>query len=175
MLRRVKLKSVDKNFAISRDILCQLPNADPVNNSSPGHSLRHENCDTSSPVPPRKNLPVKEIPTSPVNNFPAYGHDYDGGVPDDPITLEVFSLRRQNAALTAKVIGLNNKLTKALECLYSTRRFLELWIHEGQGESFDSVERRIKGIGATIAHLEDRSIGPSPELEVPERWKKAKE
>lgn len=174
ILRRVKLKSVDKNFLVNKEILWKLCPEDPVNNSLPSHSLQHGNCDTTPPVPKRKNLPSREFPATPVNNFPSYGQDYDGGLPD-AVTLEIFSLRRRNAELQSKVIALNNKLTKALECLYSTRRFITLWIHEGQGESFDSVERRLKGIGATIAHIEDRNIGPSPEMEIPERWKKAKE
>lgn len=114
----------------------------------------------------------KKLPDGPINNFPSY--DYDGGAVD-AVTLEIFSLRRRNADLTAKVEGLNNKLTKSLETLYSTRRFIQLWVFEGQGETYDQVHRRIKSIETVIAHIEDRNIGPAPALEIPERWKKARE
>ncbi len=90
----------------------------------------------------------------------------------DAVTLEIFSLRRRNAELTAALHGANNKLTVALECLYSLRRFLQLWIYEGQGESYDQVHGRIRRLGSTIDHIEDRSIGPAAPLEIPERWKK---
>lgn len=90
----------------------------------------------------------------------------------DAVTLEIFALRRRNAELTAKVEGLNNKLTRALESLYSLRRFINLWTLEGQGETFDQVRIRIKGLEATIANIEDRNISPSPALEIPARWRK---
>lgn len=119
----------------------------------------------------KRNAPKgRNVPEGPINNFPAY-EAYDGGLPD-AVTLEIFSLRRRNAELSAKVEGLNNKLTKALELLYSLRRFLQLWINEGQGETFDEIRSRMHRLDGTIAHLEDRSIGPAPVLEIPKRWKK---
>lgn len=112
------------------------------------------------------------FPEGPINNFPSY--DYaNGGVPD-AVTLEIFSLRRRNAELTAKVEGLNNKITKALEILYSLRRFVQLWIFEGQGETYDQVTGRLNNLDGAIKYLEDRTVGPSAALPVPERWKKAK-
>jgi hypothetical protein len=112
------------------------------------------------------------FPPTPINNFPnqAYG-SYDGGM-TDAVTLEIFSLRRQNAELKSNVEGLNNKLTRCLETLNSTKRFLRLWIHEGQGESYDQIHIRMRSIDVTINVIEDRSIGPAPKLEIPDRWKK---
>ena len=116
-----------------------------------------------------KKVRPENIPTGPVNNFPSY--DYGGGLPD-AVTLEIFSLRRRNAELGAKLTAVNNKLTVALEFLYSIRRFLQLWVNEGQGETYDQTHTRMRRLESTIAHIEDRNIGPSPELELPERWKK---
>lgn len=120
----------------------------------------------------RGNRSGRDLPEGPINNFPAYDAA-ESGAPD-AVTLEIFSLRRRNAELVAKVEGLNNKLTKALERLYSLRRFIQLWVFEGQGESYDQVQTRLNHLSGTIQFLEDRSAGPSAPLEVPERWKKQK-
>jgi hypothetical protein len=111
------------------------------------------------------------IPQSPVNNFPAYSGG-DGGVPD-AVTLEVFALRRRNAELIAKVESLNNKLSRALECLQSLRRFFRLWIYDGQGESYDAIIGRMSKIDVMIDLIEDRMVGPAPVIDVPERWRKS--
>jgi hypothetical protein len=86
--------------------------------------------------------------------------------------MEVFSLRRRNAELAAKLVTANNKLTRALEALFSLRRFLRLWILEGQGESYDQIHGRMKHLDGTIDYLEDRSVGDPPALDIPERWRK---
>jgi hypothetical protein len=109
-------------------------------------------------------------PASPINNHPK-AIEYDGGM-TDAVTLEIFSLRRQNAELSAKLQGANNKLTKALELMHSLRRFLQLWIFEGQGESYDQCHARIKSLESTIEHIECQTNYPSPPLEIPERWRK---
>lgn len=174
-MRRVKLRSVSGNngsqvAGIAREILCQPGVPDSGKFDRVSNILRHGDCPNEPGVPPRKKLPGGNIPEGPINNFPS-AEVYDGGM-TDAVTLEIFSLRRRNAELAAKVEGLNEKLTKALECLYSLRRFLQLWINEGQGETFDQVHARIRKMESTIDHIEDRNIGPVPILEVPARWKK---
>lgn len=121
----------------------------------------------------RRAFKGPELPPSPINNFPR-ADEYDGGM-TDAVTLEIFSLRRRNADLAAQLVGANNKLTRALEVLYSLRRFLTLWVFHNQGETYDQVTERIKGIESTIAHIECRENYPSPPLEIPERWRKQKD
>jgi hypothetical protein len=110
-----------------------------------------------------------DVPEGPVNNFPS--SDYDGGLPD-AVTMEIFSLRRHNAELTAKLATLNNKITAALELFYSLRRFFQLWINEGHGESYDQIQDRMRRIDSTIAKIEDRTAGESARLDIPKRWRK---
>ena len=114
---------------------------------------------------------TSDSPPTPINNFPDYGKDYNGGM-TDAVTLEIFSLRRRNAELRAKNECLNIKLTKTLEILQSERRFLQLWIYENQGESYDEIQHRMKRIDATIQLIEDRMAGPAAPLEIPARWKR---
>lgn len=112
--------------------------------------------------------PNNQTPKTPAGD---YGKDYNGGI-TDAITLEVFSLRRRNAELRAKNEALNIKLTKTLEMLHSERRFLQLWIYENQGESYDEIQHRMKRIDATIQLIEDRMAGPAAPLEIPAKWKR---
>lgn len=70
------------------------------------------------------------------------------------------------------ITRLNNKLTRALECLQSQKRFLSLWMDEGQSETYDEIRVRMRKIDTAIAVIEERADGPYPPLEVPERWKK---
>jgi len=178
MVRRAKLRSVDgqklpkeekhqqiqTDMLFRDDILCKLSDQNsPISNPS-SKTLRHGDCASPPPVAPH-------IPQSPVNNFPAYSGG-DGGVPD-AVTLEVFALRRRNAELIAKVESLNNKLSRALECLQSLRRFFRLWIYEGQGESYDAIIGRMSKIDVMIDLIEDRMVGPASLLEIPERWRKS--
>jgi len=143
---------------------------DSVKNDTEGALQRIEEHDSPARVKKHSERRVKNNPaSSPINNWPAYD-PAEGGIPD-AVTLEVFSLRRRQAELTAKLTAANDKLTDALECLFSQRRFLQLWVTENQGESFDKLHARIKRIQATIDHIENRNIGPSPELDIPERWK----
>lgn len=175
IIRRARLRSVDGNTGqfinnsayFNEDILCKLPEHQPGKIDTTGKPLRHKDCILSPPVATHKK---EDLPKGPINNFPP-PEIYEGGL-TDPVTLEIFSLRRRNAELTSKVEGLNNKLTRALECLYSTRRFIQLWVFEGQGESYDQVHARIQHLDSTIAHVEDRSIEPSPGMEPPVAWKK---
>jgi len=112
----------------------------------------------------------KHAPSNPISNFPVY--DYQGGAPDDPTTLEVFSLRRRNAELNDKVRALNNKLTRCHELLNSLKRFFDLWIYEDQGETYDELQNRMRRIKTTIELIEDRMVGETTPLEMPERWRK---
>ena len=109
------------------------------------------------------------VPEGPINNFPS--SEYEGGLPD-AVTIEIFSLRRHNAELTAKLATLNNKLTAALELFYSLRRFFQLWINEGHGESYDQIHDRMRRLDSTIAKIEDRTAGESARLDIPKRWRK---
>lgn len=180
LVKRAQLKSVDskhyKHKQFRNDILCNLQekintDSEVINLSS--ESARHNACLPALPVAQRDkrhSLETKQ-PEGPINNFPSFDNT-DGGVPD-AVTLEVFALRRRNAELTAKVEGLNNKLTVALECLYSLRRFVQLWVFEGQGETYDQVHSRLRRLTGTIEHIEDRTVGPAAPYEIPERWRKA--
>jgi len=140
-----------------------------LHSTPPSKTLRHRDCSPKPDVPSGKNGAPKKSSQSPISNYPSYD-EIDGGVPNST-QMEIFSLRRQNSTLTAKLAAANDKLTDALECLFSQRRFLQLWVTENQGESFDKLHARIKRIQATIDHIENRNTGPSPELELPERWK----
>jgi len=139
--------------------------------TSSSKTLRHGDCFEYDEVPTSKKGSAEKPPQIPINNYPSYDVN-DGGLPDNT-TLEIFSLKRQNAALGAKLVGANNKLTTALETLFSERRFLKLWIDEGQApESWDELSARIRRLEGTIAHLEDRTLYPSDEIKLPDRWKK---
>jgi hypothetical protein len=133
-------------------------------------TLRYPDCSTPITMGKDNTGKRQDKPASPISNYPRQ-IEYDGGMPD-AVTLEIFSLRRQNAELWAKLQGANNKLTKALELMYSFRRFLQLWVFEGQGESYDQVHDRIKSLQSTIDHIECQTNFPSPPLEIPARWRK---
>lgn len=184
MVRRAQLRSVDGNSVvpasetstIAREILCKPANIQEELKYSTSNNIRYGDC---NPLPavdklkPKRPLRGSELPPGPINNFPRVD-EYDGGMPD-AVTLEIFALRRRNAELAAQLVGANNKLTRALELLYSLRRFLQLWVFHGQGETYDQVTARVKGIESIIAHIECRENYPSPPLELPERWQKQKE
>jgi hypothetical protein len=181
MVRRAKLRSVkgqdcpkdENNQQIQRDmffredILCKLSGPNSAKDNPSSKTLRHGDCATPAPVAP----PKANVPASPVNNFPAYS--CDAGTVPDAVTLEIFALRRRNAELIAKVESLNNKLSRALECLQSLRRFFRLWLYEGQGESYDAIVGRMSKIDVMIDLIEDRMVGPAPVIEIPERWRKS--
>ena len=170
LLRRVKLKGVDKSNVVTQDILCKLSNSLNVETNATSTLQPFPEHDSPGRVKNYSKGRVKNnVSSSPVNNWPDYD-PADGGLPD-AVTLEIFALRRRTTELTAKLADANNKLTDALECLFSQQRFLELWVNQGQGESYDKLQARIKRIQATINHSQDRNTGPSPELDIPERWK----
>ena len=180
LIRRAKLRNVNGNDGnkdeqfqeVREDILCQ-PNVTLRERFEiTGNKLRHQDCNAPHTVGTDGRKKSKS-PGSPINNYPRTV-EYDGGM-TDAVTLEIFSLRRQNAELVAKLQGANNKLTKALELMYSLRRFLQLWVFEGQGESYDQVNGRIKALESAIAHIECQTNYPSPPLEIPERWRKVDE
>jgi hypothetical protein len=181
MVRRAKLRSVDgqklpkeekhqqiqTDMLFRDDILCKLSNENSAISYPSSKTLRHGDCATPAPVAP----PKTNVPASLVNNFPAYS--CDAGTVPDAVTLEIFALRRRNAELIAKVESLNNKLSRALECLQSLRRFFRLWLYEGQGESYDAIVGRMSKIDVMIDLIEDRMVGPAPVIEIPERWRKS--
>lgn len=183
-MRRAKLRSIDgkigqestlddnANYRERLDTLCLLSKESPVKNASKGNNGRHANCLPNDDMPAGKKLRPPKAPASPINNFPGYGNTYEGGLPDAAVTLEVFSLRRRNLELQTDLKNANNKLTVALELLYSLRRFFKLWILDGQGESYDQIHNRMRRLDSTIQHLEDRNNGEAPPLELPARWKR---
>jgi hypothetical protein len=172
MVRRAQLRDINnqerKTTQIQQDILCRLSDADLSINDISRINQRHVDCPTPKVVAKDRSIKGSRVLQSPINNFPDYGTDYDGGV-TDAVTLEIFSLRRRNSELTEKVETLNNKLTRALECLQSLKRFFGLWIFEGQGESYDQIQKRIRRIESTIDVIEDRMANPAQI----ERWEKA--
>ena len=170
LLRRVKLKGIDKSNVVSQDILSKLSNSLDVENNAIGTLQPFPEHAIPGRVKNHSKGRVKNNPSSsPINNWPDYD-PADGGLPD-AVTLEIFALRRRTTELTAKLADANNKLSDALECLFSQQRFLELWVNDGQGESYDKLQARIKRIQATINHSQNRNTGPSPDLTLPERWK----
>ena len=178
LVRRAELRSVDGNSLnnlainshIGEDILCQPSTTDNELFNATSLFQRQANCSNLDDVPGRDRDKRRGLAPSPINNFPKYDTN-EGGVPD-AITLEVFSLRRKNAELESKVVALNNKMTRILELLNSLRRFFRLWIFEDQGETYDQIRARMYQIDATIMLVEDRSVGPAPEMKLPERWTK---
>ncbi len=181
LIRRAGIRSVEaQNGAqvpeITEDILCK-PLPQPQVISYPdGAFRRHENCQPSEQVAQvkkynRRNL-QKEAPPHPITNIPRTPIDYDGGVPDDTVTMEIFAFRRRNEQLQDDLAAANTKITRALELLFSLRRFLSLWINEGQGETYDQMHARMHKIDGTIRFLEDRMAGqPAHEEKIP-AWKK---
>ena len=181
VIRRAQIRSVKENTETiddvstrnCKEILCQL--SEPVLSftDAPSSNPRHANCSSILKVAKERNLRVAtslDAARSPISNLPTVP-EYDGGMAD-PVTLEIFSLRRRVAELTASLCGANNKLTAALESMYSLRRFLQLWIFQGQGESYDQIHGRIRRLESTIQKIEDRNNDPSPPLEIPKRWRK---
>lgn len=174
MVRRAKLRSVSGKLDASNQINSQLPQEilwklncnDSVINNQPSDLSRHKSCATAPVV--AKN--GKDKPPTPINNFPSYEIS-EGGIPD-AITLEIYSLRRRCADLKCQVEGLNNKLSRVLQLLNSLRRFFRLWIFENQGETYDQIHARMRKIDTMINLIEDRMVGPVPEMEIPERWRK---
>lgn len=107
-----------------------------------------------------------------ITNLPEH-HEYDGGAPDDPIIMEIFTLRRRVTDLTNRLTDANKKLTRALECLQGLHRFFFLWVYEGQGESYDEIMTRMGKISSTVEIIQAKILGPYPEAEVPQKWQKA--
>lgn len=179
LIRRAKLRSVSGNEGqetqyirdFREDILCKLSEAHNEHIESTSKSLRHGDCVAPPPVAKDNGAKGRKAPLRPINNFPTYGN-YEGGAPEDAITLEIFSLRRRVTELTADLILRNEKITRALVELQSQRRYFRLLISDNQGESYDQIQTRIRKIESTIHYVEDPVAGHVEELPIPDRWKK---
>ena len=180
LVRRARLKKVNV-----QDILCLLSPQEKVHLDATSTNVRNDDCTKSENVhlndpgtfvrdsvvrqrgkPTTKN----RSPSSPINNFPNYDN-YEGGVPD-AVTLEVFRLRQRNAELQSKVNTLNDKLSRVYELLTSLKRFFDLWVREGQGETYDQIHARMNRIKTAIELIDDRNIGEPIQIEIPARWKR---
>lgn len=178
MVRRAQIRSVVGNDVanavikrdINEDILCQLSDVNSELFDNTSSLIRHGDCIDTPTVSKNRQHGARVIPEGPINNFPSY--QYDGGVPD-AVTLEIFSLRRKNAEQHSRIEELQSKLTKALECLQSQKRFLRLWIYDEIGESYDKMQQRMRDIDGTIRYVESLHVGPRPEIKIPERWRKS--
>ena len=93
-------------------------------------------------------------------------------MPDDPLILEIFALRRKNKALADDLRHQHLKMTRALKELYDQRRFFRLGLLENQWESFDQLNMRMRQLEGTIQFLDNPTAGHQSEMEIPERWKK---
>lgn len=177
LVRRAQLRSVDGNAGQNHeqnqqdrdDIICQPSDTYSVISELSGKNPRPKYCSTTEAMP---RQPKTARPPHPITNIPRTPIDYNGGVPDDTVTMEIFALRRRNEQLQDDLAAANTKITRALELLFSLRRFLSLWINDGQGETYDQVNARMHKIDGTIRFLEDRMAGqPTHEDKVP-AWKK---
>ena len=180
LVRRARLKKLNVD-----DILCLLTPQKNVHLDAPSANARNDDCSPpkdvhlndpgtfvrDSVVKQRGKTTLKNrSPSSPVNNFPSYDH-YDGGIAD-AVTLEVFRLRQRNAELQSKVNTLNDKLSRVYEVLTSLKRFFDLWVREGQGETYDQIHARMNRIKTAIELIDDRNIGEPVQIEIPARWKR---
>ncbi len=93
-------------------------------------------------------------------------------MPDDPIAMEVFALRRELARARCDLFASNKKITRAIETLHATRRFIRLGLYEKQWETYDELKRRLAGIEGTLALLDDPVWGIEDKMEIPDHWKK---
>lgn len=133
---------------------------------------RQADCNTPlvAPMKPPRLRSKGEI--SPISNFPPV-REYDGGVPDDPTVMEIFSLRREIESLKRDLKASHKKVSRAMEVLYSLRRFLRLGLFEKEWDTHDEFTRRLSSIDGALAYLDDPMGGiEAEEIKLPERWKK---
>lgn len=177
MVKRAQLRNVSGNdlnntpqvLDLTRNIM--LSSAE--NKNSLSTNTRPADCNTPQVVK-RKTLRVlnknKDYPLFPISNFPPV-QEYDGGMPDDPTVVEIFALRRELAALRRDMAAARKKITRSIEALHATRRFLRVGLFEHQWETHDELRRRLANIEGVLALLDDPVWGIDEKIEIPERWK----
>ena len=140
-------------------------------------NLRSPNCSTPPVMKIPKPRGLKSVPDRiifPISNFPPV-QNYDGGIPDDPTVVEIFSLRRELESMRQDLRAAHKKVTVALEALHCMRRYLRLGLFEKQWDTYDELKRRLATIEGTLQFLDDPLGGlEGGQIEIPNRWKKDK-